>query len=103
MKRDDMNADHQHHEHPAISYGKFVGVWLALLMLTALTVAASGLQLHVVGVVTAACVATLKTLLVLYIFMHLMYEERIFKIALAVGVATLAVFITLTFADFPFR
>jgi cytochrome c oxidase subunit 4 len=93
--------EHGHGENGGhvVSYGTFVGVWLALLMLTALTVAVSGVDLKRLSVLTALAVACIKTSLVLGIFMHLKYEDRIFKVMFLVVVVTLAIFIGLTFTD----
>jgi cytochrome c oxidase subunit 4 len=68
-------------------------------MLTALTVAVSGVDLKRLSVLTALAVACIKTSLVLGIFMHLKYEDRIFKVMFLVVVVTLAIFIGLTFTD----
>lgn len=94
------------HEEPKVhivSYSTFVAVWLGLLVLTALTVAVSGIRLHNFSVLTAVLVATVKTLLVLSVFMHLKYEHGVLKVWVFVVVLTLGIFIGLTFVDYPFR
>jgi caa(3)-type oxidase subunit IV len=40
---------------------------------------------------------------VLSIFMHLKFEDRMFRIFLLVALATLAIFLVLTFADYAFH
>ena len=45
----------------------------------------------------------LSGFLVLYIFMHLRYEERIFKTILFAVIATLTVIMGLTFLDVGYR
>ena len=94
------------HEEPRlhiVSYSTFVAVWAGLLVLTALTVAVSGIRLHNLSVLTAVAVATVKTLLVLSVFMHLKYEHGVLKFFVFATVLTLGIFVGLTFVDYPFR
>jgi cytochrome c oxidase subunit 4 len=48
-------------------------------------------------------IASIKTLLVLNVFMHLKFEDRMFRIFVLVALATLLIFIVLTFFDYAFR
>lgn len=86
-----------------MGYGSFVGVWLALVMLTALTVAVSGVRLHSLSVITALAIATIKTSIVLSVFMHLKYEKSVLKIMLYATLLTFVIFLALTFVDVYFR
>ncbi len=97
-----MTHDHGE-EHHLVSYGTYIMVWLALLAFTGLTVTVAGFNLRQVSVFVALLVATCKTFLVLNYFMHLKYEQSIFKIMIFVTVSILAVFIVLTFFDVSFR
>ena len=42
-------------------------------------------------------------MLVLNIFMHLKYENRLFKLFVAIAMITFVIFISLTFFDYAFR
>jgi cytochrome c oxidase subunit 4 len=97
-----MTHDHGE-EHHLVSYSTYIMVWLALLAFTGLTVTVAGFNLRQVSVFVALLVATCKTFLVLNYFMHLKYEQSIFKIMIFVTVLILAVFIVLTFFDVSFR
>lgn len=81
----------------------FVIVWACLLALTALTITVAGLHLGNVSTLAAIAIATVKASLVLWFFMHLKYESRLFKILLLVPIITLAVTLGLTFVDIWYR
>jgi cytochrome c oxidase subunit IV len=69
-----------------------VGTAATLLALTALTVAASRLDLGRFGVVLALAIAGLKASIVALVFMHLWYEGRFRAVVLVVAVAFAALF-----------
>ncbi len=94
-----MESEHGREEGHIVGYGTFIGVWLALVMLTALTVAVSGVHMRSLSVLTALAVASVKTALVVSIFMHLKYEDRIYKLFFLLVIGTLAIFLGLTFTD----
>jgi cytochrome c oxidase subunit IV len=90
-----------HKEQPDM--GSYVYVWLTLLVLTAITVTCAGVKVGRFNVFVALIVAAIKTSVVLSYFMHLLYERRVFKIMFFVTIATLTIFIALTFVDVSFR
>jgi cytochrome c oxidase subunit IV len=81
----------------------FISVWLVLLALTAATVTVSRMDLGALSMLTAIVIASAKAGLVLWFFMHLKYERRLFKVLLLVPIVTLAVIIGLTFVDVWYR
>ena len=90
-------------QHHIVSYKKLVGIWLALLVLTALTVAITRVDLggyKVVGALTIACV---KAGLVIAVFMHMKYEGGLLRWLLFLTLVTLAIFIGFTFFDVLYR
>jgi cytochrome c oxidase subunit 4 len=96
-------AQHETQEHRhKVSYGQYTLIWLGLLALTALTVALAGIQLGRWVIITALTIASVKSVLVLNHFMHLNSEDRVFRIFVAVAVATLTIFISFTFFDYAF-
>jgi cytochrome c oxidase subunit 4 len=90
-------------EHEHGGYGVYLLTWLALLVLTAITVTVAGMDLGRLSMLTALGIATLKVSLVLSFFMHLKYERPLFRVMFFVVVVTLAIFIGLTFFDPLFR
>jgi len=90
-------------EHHIISYRKLTGIWLILLVLTALTVAITRIDLGGFKVAGALTIACIKAGLVIAFFMHMKYENRLLQILLFVAVVTLAIFIGFTFFDVLYR
>ncbi|MGB9082940.1 MAG: cytochrome C oxidase subunit IV family protein [Desulfuromonadaceae bacterium] len=89
--------------HHIVRYRKLVGIWLTLVALTALTVAITRMNLRgyrVLGALTIACV---KAGLVIAVFMHMQYEERLLRWLLFLALVTLAIFIGFTFFDVLYR
>ena len=86
-----------------ISYGKLITTWLVLLILTALTVAITRFDLGSYKVWGALAIASLKSGLVIAIFMHMSYEGRLLRWLLFVTLLTLAIFIGFTFFDVLYR
>jgi cytochrome c oxidase subunit 4 len=78
-------------------------VWLALVVLTLVTVTVAGMDLGKLSVLTALAIAAVKGTLVVSYFMHLKYELPMFKVMFIVVIVVLAIFIGLTFFDPPFR
>lgn len=81
----------------------YVIIWVMLLALTGITITVAGMHLGRFSTLTALVIASIKASLVLWFFMHLKYEKRLFKYMLLVPVATLTVIIGLTFLDIWFR
>jgi cytochrome c oxidase subunit 4 len=81
----------------------FVAVWIALLVFTALTVAVAEMHSGRTSVLFPLLIASAKASLVLWYFMHLKEETRLFKLLLLMPIVTLTVIIGLTFVDLWFR
>jgi cytochrome c oxidase subunit IV len=77
----------------------YLTVAATLLVLTAITVKISLIDLGGWNLVVALAVATLKATLVALFFMHLLYDKKIYMIVFGVGIVFLAVFIALTMFD----
>ncbi len=86
--------------HP--TYGTFVKVWLALVILTGLLVLMShvGQTMAVWGLLI---LTPIKAGLVFYFFMHLKYEGPLLKGIVLVTLGTLLIFFALLFSDVAFR
>lgn len=96
----DTHGEHAGH---TVSYGMYLLVWFALLSLTGITVAVAGIDLGRWVIATALGIAAVKTMLVLNIFMHLRFEDRMFRIFAAVAGVTLTIFFVLLFFDYAFH
>ncbi len=89
--------------HHIIGYGKLTAVWVALLCLTALTVWVSRQQWGFGHIWGSLAIASVKSGLVIAVFMHMRYEGRLLRGLLFVALVTLAIFIGLTFFDVLYR
>ena len=90
-------------EHEPAGYGVYFLTWFALLLLTSITVAAAGMNFGDVSVTVALLIAATKATIVLYIFMHLKHESKLFHVMLWIVLITLVIFVGLTFTDTLFR
>jgi len=99
----EMVQPEDHQQHQTISYGRYLLIWLGLLALTCTTVTFAGIDLGRWIIITALTIASIKSMLVLNIFMHLKYEDRLFRIFVGVAIVTFIIFISLTFFDYAFH
>lgn len=75
-------------------------VWLALMILTALTVAAADTNLRRLAIVVCLGIAATKAILVFLYFMHLRHEKSaLVQLVIPITVVTFAVLIGLTYSD----
>lgn len=81
----------------------YVLVWTALLCLTGLTIKAAEMKMGAWSMVANIAIASTKASLVLWFFMHLKYEKRLFKLLIFVPVVTISIIIGLTFFDIWYR
>jgi cytochrome c oxidase subunit 4 len=85
-------------------YRTYLAVYAALVCLTAVTVTSASLDIGRAAIAVVLAIAGTKAVLVLLYFMHLRYERRLLvKILMPIVVATLALFIGLTYTDILFR
>ena len=102
-------TEHPHHlqrrgeETHVISYGRYILIWIGLMGLTGATVALAGIDLGRWIIITALTIASIKSLLVLNIFMHLRLEDRVFRTFALAATTVLLIFLVLTFFDYAFR
>lgn len=97
-----MQSDEQHMDH-VVPYRLYFGVWAALIVLTGLTVGVSYIDMKNVTVLAAMLIATCKATLVLLYFMHVRFEKPLYLAMILAALGTYAIFIGLTFTDYPFR
>ena len=96
----EKNNAHTAHSH---GYTIYVLVWMALLVLTGLTVAVAGIDIGGLTVATALVIASVKAYLVLTIFMHLRNESKTFTIFVYVAAFFLIISFILLFSDYSFQ
>lgn len=82
----------------------YVGIWLALLAGTALTVVAARIDLGPFNIVVALIIATIKAILVVLFFMHVKYaHEKMTKMVIIAGIFFLFILLSLSMADYATR
>jgi cytochrome c oxidase subunit 4 len=96
MSKHEENIVHAH------SYSIYVLVWLALMILTGVTVAVAGINFGALTIATALIIASVKTYLVLSIFMHLRIEQKVFRVFVFVAFLFFLISIVLLFSDYSF-
>lgn len=95
--------EHENHKQHITPYTTYLIVWVALLAFTSITVTVAGISLGNFTLFVALLIAAIKSALVINIFMHIKFEEKIFKVFLLLSGMTLLVIFILTFTDFSFR
>lgn len=91
--------------HHVVSVKTYVSVFLALMVLTALTVYVAFLDFGhgLLNDLVALTIAVTKAFLVVAIFMHLKYSARILWLAVFSSIVWMIVMIGLTLADYKSR
>ena len=89
--------------HPLVPYRLYVIVWIALVILTGITVAVSYIPASHVPIITAIIIALIKSVLVLLYFMHLRFERRAYLFMILAVLVTYVIFVVLLFSDYKFR
>jgi cytochrome c oxidase subunit IV len=89
-------GSHSGHVVPVTLY---VGVFLALMVLTALTTGIAYIDLGAFNTVVALVIAVIKMLLVVLFFMHIKWAKGLTRIAVIAGFFWLGIMITFTLAD----
>ena len=92
----ESSPKHQPHVLPVSTY---LGVGAALLVLTAITVWVSQFHFGEWNLIVAMAVAVTKALLVALIFMHLLWDNKVYMVVFTSAVLFLGIFIVLTMFD----
>jgi cytochrome c oxidase subunit 4 len=94
--------------HPVVPLRLYIGIFVALILLTGLTVGIAffdlgGGRFHAANAVAAISIAVTKALLVVLYFMHVRYSPRLTWIFVGAGVFWFVILIVLTLADYLSR
>jgi len=82
----------------------YVGIWLALMAGTILTVVVAGIDLGPLNPVMALAIATTKAVLVVLFFMHVKYaHEKLTKLVIVTAIFFFLILLALTMADYTTR
>lgn len=92
-----MTVEHAHE--PSSSRIYYV-VFIALLVLLAITVAAAELDLGPLNLALAALIASVKAVLILLFFMHIWQSRPLIWLIAGAGIAWLGILLALTMSDY---
>jgi cytochrome c oxidase subunit 4 len=95
--------EHDHDDTHVLPLSTYIGVWVALVVLTAITVGVSRFDFGTWNTVVALLIATIKGSLVALFFMHLRYDNKFNMVALLSGLLFLGIFIIPTLIDVTTR
>lgn len=101
--QEELDTEPTKHEVHIVSPKLYAIIFGTLLCFTALTVAASYLELGVFNAVVALAIACIKAVLVILFFMHVKYSSRLTKLTVAAGFFTFLVLITMSLTDYVSR
>ena len=92
-------------EHHVISWKVYIAVFLALCVLTVLTVAAAGVEAGgaAAHLLVALGIAITKAALVVLFFMHAWYSPRLTGLVIASSIAFFIILVFLTMTDYLAR
>ena len=94
-------SDHTAHSAGHISpVSLYITIFLALMVGTAVTVAAAFVDLGQFNFAVAMAIATFKASLVVWYFMHVKYQSSLTKLTVATGLFFLMILLTLTMVDY---
>ena len=102
MEIKNIHVQEEQEEH-ALSTRICLQVWVALLVLTAITVGVTALDFGFLHVLVAMIVATIKAAIVVLWFMHIKYEGKLLRIMVFIAFFILSIFLSFTFFDVAYR
>ena len=85
------------------SVKSYVGIFLALMVLTTITVLVAYVNLGELNKVVALGIASVKATLVILYFMHVKYSSRLTKLVVVSGFFFLFILLGLTMTDYASR
>jgi cytochrome c oxidase subunit 4 len=95
---------HGHTPHAHISpISLYITIFLALMVLTVVTVAAAYVDLGQLNFLVAMIIAVFKASLVVWYFMHVKYQSSLTKLTVATGLFFLAILLGMMLIDYSSR
>ena len=95
--------DHKQEPHTIVHSKTFILVWIALLILTGVTIKAAQMRMGEWSMLANILIASTKASLVLWFFMHLKYETKFLRFIFLIPIVTITIIIGLTFFDIWYR
>ena len=89
--------------HHVVSWRIYLAVFVALCLLTLITVQVTGHDFGRLNLIVALAIAVTKATLVVLYFMHARYSPRLTALVIAAGLAFFAILLFLTLSDYISR
>ncbi|MCB8994543.1 MAG: cytochrome C oxidase subunit IV family protein [Bacteroidales bacterium] len=93
----------ENEKHHIVPYRTFLFILLALLALTSISVEVTRINLGTLTVTIALLIAAIKSSLVLSIFMHLKFDNKMYSLMAIAVILLIGVVIFITFLDYLYR
>src|SRR6185369_14906394 len=90
----------EHAEHHIVGPKTYSIIFITLLTLTGITVAAAFVNLGILNPIVALAIASTKAVIVILFFMHVFYQSKLVKMTVAAGFFTFLILITMTLTDY---
>ena len=100
---DNESSAHHSAPHHVTPLWQYFAVFAGLILLTLLTVGAAKINMGVMNTPVALLIATLKSVLVILFFMHVIHSTRLTWVVILAAFLWLGVMFTLTFTDYLTR
>ncbi len=91
------------HKPHIVAYKDHLLVLFILIALTVLTVAITSIELGPYNTAAAMLIASVKASIVLLYFMHLKFDQKVYRIMVTIVLAIYAAVIVVTFFDYLYR
>ena len=93
----------ENEKHHIVPYRTFLFILAGLILLTVASVAVTRISLGPLTVTIALFIATVKSSLVLTIFMHLKFDDKMFTLMVSGVTLLIVLVIFITFLDYIYR
>jgi cytochrome c oxidase subunit 4 len=98
-----MSNEHEQAHGHISPISVYIGIFTALMVMTALTVTMAFVNLGSFNAPVALAIAIFKATLVILFFMHVKYSSRLTKLVVATGLFFLTILLTETMMDYASR
>lgn len=92
-----------HSSHQVAPIGHYIGVFLFLLLMTGITVAAAFVDMGILNTPVALAIAGCKATAVIWIFMEIRHARPLTRLAVVSGIFFFAILLIFVFGDFTGR
>jgi cytochrome c oxidase subunit 4 len=93
-------GEHGHHDHHILPVGTYLAVYAGLLVLLGATVGAAFINVEPLNFALTMIIAVAKAAMILLVFMHVRYSERLVWVFSTAAFLWLAILIALSLNDY---